>query len=127
MPIAGEDYPRNWVQFLDWFYFEDTRRLYLDKLRWPAGFICPKCKQAGNPCRSTRGRIKCLRCKFQTAIKAGTIFDRTRTELRVWFAAIWYITYKTIVVENAINNRIPPPRKSPAQWPPPLHFLSRLI
>jgi hypothetical protein len=25
-------------------------------------------------------------------VTAGTIFDKTRTELRVWFAAIWYIT-----------------------------------
>jgi transposase-like protein len=34
----------------------------------------------------------CLHCKAQTTVTAGTIFDKTRTELRVWFAGIWYIT-----------------------------------
>lgn len=34
----------------------------------------------------------CLKCKFQTTVTAGTIFDKTRTELRIWLAGIWYIT-----------------------------------
>lgn len=34
----------------------------------------------------------CRSCRHQTTITAGTIFEKTRTELRVWFAAIWYIT-----------------------------------
>jgi len=92
MPKAGVDYPKNWVQFLDWFHSEDTCRLYLDNLRWPCGFICPKCGTADKPCRSTRGRLMCPHCKSQTTVTAGTIFDKTRTELRVWFAGIWYIT-----------------------------------
>jgi len=40
----------------------------------------------------SRGRLICPACKHQTTATAGTIFDKTRTELRVWFAAIWYIT-----------------------------------
>jgi transposase-like protein len=91
-PKIGQDYPRNWVQFLDWFHSEDACRSYLNKLRWPSGFVCQKCGQPGNAGRSTRGRIICPKCKFQTTVTAGTIFDKTRTELRIWFAAIWYIT-----------------------------------
>lgn len=91
-PKAGQDYPKNWVQFLDWFHSEDACRHYLDNLRWPNGFICPKCGAAGKPCRSTRGRLMCPHCNSQTTVTAGTIFDKTRTELRVWFAGIWYIT-----------------------------------
>ena len=92
MPQVGQDYPKNWVQFLDWFHSEEACRAYLDQLRWPDGFVCPKCEQHGNPCRSTRGRIICPKCKFQTTVTAGTIFDKTRTELHIWFAGIWYIT-----------------------------------
>jgi len=72
-PKAGVDYPRNWVQFLDWFHSEEACRQYLDNLRWTSGFICPKCGAAGNPCRSTRGRLMCLHCKAQTTVTAGTI------------------------------------------------------
>ncbi len=77
MPQVGQDYPKNWVQFLDWFHSEEACRAYLDQLRWPDGFVCPKCEQPGNPCRSTRGRIICPKCKFQTTVTAGTIFDKT--------------------------------------------------
>lgn len=34
----------------------------------------------------------CRKCKFQASVTAGSLFDKTRTELRVWFAAIWYVT-----------------------------------
>lgn len=30
-----------------------------------------------------------MACDFHTSITAGTIFDRTRTPLTVWFAACW--------------------------------------
>ncbi len=92
MPKVGVDYPKNWVQFLDWFHSEDACRLYLEHLRWPTGFICPKCGAADNPCRSTRGRLMCSHCKSQATVTAGTLFDKTRTELRIWFAGIWHIT-----------------------------------
>lgn len=34
----------------------------------------------------------CRHCKFQASVTAGTILDKTRTELRIWFAAMWYVT-----------------------------------
>jgi hypothetical protein len=34
----------------------------------------------------------CRPCGRQTTVTAGTIFDKTRTPLRVWLAAAWYIT-----------------------------------
>jgi hypothetical protein len=37
-------------------------------------------------------RLMCSHCKSQTTVTDGSIFNKTRTELRVWFAGIWYIT-----------------------------------
>ena len=34
----------------------------------------------------------CQSCKHQASVTAGTIFDKTRTPLKVWLAAAWYIT-----------------------------------
>ncbi|WP_223823930.1 IS1595 family transposase [Candidatus Enterovibrio escicola] len=31
-------------------------------------------------------------CRYQCTAKAGTLFDKTRTPLKDWLAAIWYIT-----------------------------------
>jgi len=35
------------------------------------------------------GSYKCASCKTQTAVTAGTLFDRRRTPLTVWFSACW--------------------------------------
>ena len=34
----------------------------------------------------------CRACRGQTTVTAGTILDKTRTPLRVWLAAMWYVT-----------------------------------
>jgi transposase-like protein len=91
-PVGGNDYPTTWVQFLNQFHSEQACREYVEKLRWPDGFSCPKCAIPGKLERMSRNRLICTACKHQTTATAGTIFDKTRTELRVWFAAIWYIT-----------------------------------
>ena len=35
------------------------------------------------------GRFQCRGCRERTSVTAGTIFDRTRTPLTVWFTAVW--------------------------------------
>lgn len=91
-PIAGKDYPRTWVEFEDWFSSDEACATYLERVRWPNGFRCPNCGAADAPGRATRGRLICRSCHHQSSVTAGTIFDKTRTPLRVWFAAAWYIT-----------------------------------
>ena len=91
-PLAGTDYPRNWTGFLDWFGSEEACLSYLEGLRWPGGFVCPSCASAGEPYRSSRSRLMCRDCGRQSTVTAGTIFDKTRTPLRVWLAAAWYLT-----------------------------------
>ena len=91
-PIGGTDYPTTWVQFLDWFHSEQACRDYLEERRWADGLICPKCGVISPVERMSRGRLICPACRHQATATAGTIFAKTRTELRVWFAAIWYIT-----------------------------------
>lgn len=91
-PEAGKDYPRNWNEFLDRFGTEEACLSYLEALRWPQGFICPDCGVAAEPYRSSRTRLMCRSCGHQTTVTAGTIFDKTRTPLRVWLAGAWYLT-----------------------------------
>jgi transposase-like protein len=92
VPEAGKDYPRNWNAFLDWFGTEEACLAYLERLRWPQEFVCPACAVSQAPYRSSRGRLMCRACGRQSTVTAGTIFDKTRTPLRVWLAAAWYLT-----------------------------------
>lgn len=91
-PVAGEDYPRNWNEFLNWFPTDEACSTYLEKLRWPQGFVCPACGAVAEPYRASRARLMCNACKHQTSVTAGTIFSKTRTPLRIWLAAAWYLT-----------------------------------
>ncbi len=91
-PVAGQDYPRTWNEFQDWFASDEACAAYLEQLRWPNGFCCPACEVVDSPGRATRGRLICRACRHQSSVTAGTIFDKTRTPLRVWFAAAWYLT-----------------------------------
>lgn len=92
MPEPGVDYPRNWNEFMDWFSDEEKCYQYLEKLKWRNGFICPSCEEKEEPYRASRGRLICRSCHHQTTVTAGTIFHKTRTPLRTWFSAIWYVT-----------------------------------
>lgn len=65
---------------------------YLERLRWPTGFVCPACKAATEPWRQTRGRLVCRRCRHQGSATAGTVLDKTRTSLTTWFEAAWHVT-----------------------------------
>jgi len=91
-PVAGRDYPQSWSQLLTWFPDDGACLSYLQGLRWPQGFVCPVCGVNDEPYSSTRARIICRSCSHQTTATAGTIFDKTRTPLTTWFAAIWYVT-----------------------------------
>ena len=64
---------------------------YLAKLRWPLGFVCPRC-QAAEAWRMARGLWLCRQCRHQTSVKAGTVFQDSRLSLMAWFRAMWHVT-----------------------------------
>ena len=86
-----EDYPRNLKEFDVRFGSEEACREYLMQLRWPDGFRCPRCGcQESSPVRTVL--LRCRECRHQTSVTAGTIFQDTRTSLRLWFQAMWWVT-----------------------------------
>lgn len=87
-PRAGTHYPRSVGEFQAWFRTDADCLDYLEWLRWPAGFVCPSCGHDGG-WRVADGRFMCSACGGRTSVTAGTIFDRTRTPLTVWFTACW--------------------------------------
>jgi len=74
--------------FEAWFRTDGDCLDYLEWLRWPKGFVCPSCDHSG-AWRLRDGRFMCPECGYRTSTTAGTIFDRTRTPLTVWFTACW--------------------------------------
>jgi transposase-like protein len=91
-PLAGKDYPRSYQEFHAWFPDDQACAAYLADLRWPDGFLCPACGVAQRPWTASRGRLVCAACRHQTSVTAGTVLDKTRTALVVWFEAAWHVT-----------------------------------
>ncbi len=90
--IAGRDYPRNYREFVVMFPDNRSCAAYLERLRWPEGFACSACGTLSQPWRQTRGRLVCSSCRHQSSVTSGTILDKTRTPLTVWFEAAWHLT-----------------------------------
>ncbi len=86
------EYPRTYRKFIEMFPDNSACSAYLERIRWPQGFICPTCKMKSTPWHLSRGRLLCPICRHQTTVTAGTIFDKTRTPLTTWFEAAWHVT-----------------------------------
>lgn len=86
-----EDYPRTLLDLERRFSSRETCSQYLFALRWPEGFVCPRC--GGKAVwRMSRGLWLCRGCRYQVSVTAGTIFQDSHLPLVIWFRAMWYVT-----------------------------------
>ncbi len=86
-----EDYPTTLAEWEARFGTEQACRDYLRKLRWPEGFVCPRC-QGTSGWTTKRNLLVCAGCQYQVSLTAGPIFQDTRKPLALWFRAIWWVT-----------------------------------
>ncbi len=78
-------------EFVTKFGSKEQCRDYLYQLRFSNGFVCPKCKNS-KAWSIGATLFECSKCGHQTSVIAGTIFQDTRTPLKTWFTAIWWVT-----------------------------------
>ncbi|PYV02430.1 MAG: IS1595 family transposase [Acidobacteria bacterium] len=86
-----EEYPRTLAELETRFGTEQACRDYLLKLRWPEGFVCPRCR-GRSAWTTNRNLLVCAGCQYQASLTARTIFQDTRKPLTMWFRAIWWVT-----------------------------------
>ena len=79
------------AQFREAYGTEEKCRAIVEKLRWPAGFVCPVCGSCEGRWLSTRPKIQCRGCRHQVSLTAGTIFHATKLPLTAWFLAMWLV------------------------------------
>ncbi|MEJ2118962.1 MAG: IS1595 family transposase [Alphaproteobacteria bacterium] len=71
---------------------EEKCHAALFQMRWPDGFVCPKCGKRKYSYSAARRVFQCSDCRAQTTVKAGTILHKSRTPLTKWFLAIYLLT-----------------------------------
>jgi transposase-like protein len=86
------------VHIMKRFPDAETARVYLEKMRWPDGVVCPHCSESGaytltakatsaKPGR--KGLYKCKACRKQFTVTVGTIFEDSHISLDKWLIAIY--------------------------------------
>ena len=63
---------------------------YLAGLRWPSGFVCPRCA-TDKGWKMEKGLILCAGCRRQQSVIAGTVFQDSHMPLPTWFRAMWHV------------------------------------
>lgn len=82
------------VEFMQLYGTESQCEQALAAARWPQGFVCPFCRCRLHTTFQRDGRAlwQCQRCRHQTSVTAGTVFDSTKLPLTVWFLAMHLLT-----------------------------------
>ncbi|WII38127.1 IS1595 family transposase [Paenibacillus thiaminolyticus] len=79
---------------------------FLFHMKWPSGFVCPRCHHGEAYVIKTRRLplYDCRACRHQTSLIAGTIMEGSRTALWKWLTAIWLVS-RTDLSFNAVQLR----------------------
>lgn len=90
-------FPKSLPSFQKLFPDDAACASYLERVRWEKGFVCPLCEAKGEPYRFTArpGVLRCKTCRQDTALTAGTVMERTRTPLTVWFWGAYLVASMT--------------------------------
>ena len=80
------------LEYMEKFGTEEKCRQHLFESRWSDGFKCPKCEHDEYFDIKSRNLYQCKSCNHQVSVTAGTIMDKTRTPLRKWFLAFYYMS-----------------------------------
>jgi transposase-like protein len=78
-------------EYQEQFSDEEDCFKYLFRLRWPNGFVCPKCGGSEYYMIYKHKRFQCKQCRHQTSVTAGTVFHRSHQPLRILFMAVYLI------------------------------------
>ena len=89
--------PTTLVEFSQMFPNERACWDYLFAVRWPEGFICPRCGEHGGYIIEGRRVVECsaAKCRYHCSLTAGTVLHRTKQSLLSWFWAVYLVTSMT--------------------------------
>ena len=91
MSPYDEQYPKDFQEFLEKFKNEQDCWKYIYEIRWPNGFVCPKCNVGNKFWITEKNLIHCSSCGHQASVTGGTIFHGTRKPLLLWFHIMWWV------------------------------------
>jgi len=97
---------RSLLEFQKAFATEEACAQHLQAMRWPEGFVCPRCGHREAWYLRTRRLLVCKGCRAQGSLTAGTIFHKTRTPLLKWYWLLYRMATDKVGVSVAEMQRV---------------------
>ncbi len=97
---------RSLLEFQKAFATEDACAQHLQAMRWPKGFVCPRCGHREAWSIRSRQILDCKGCRAKVSLTAGTIFHKTRTPLVKWYWLLYRMAMDKVGVSVAEMQRV---------------------
>jgi hypothetical protein len=79
------------IEFNRRYGTEEQCHQALIRMRWPEGFVCPKCGVREHAFCEPPGLFRCRAYRVQTSARTGKIFHKSRMPLVKWFLGMYLI------------------------------------
>ena len=86
------DFPKTATEFEARFATEEDCRAYWIKARWGGKPTCARCQSARVWTIREGTTFECADCGHQTSLTSGTLLEKTRKPLKMWFRAVFEIS-----------------------------------
>ena len=86
------DFPKTASEFEERFATEDDCRAYWIEARWGDAPACARCEATHVWWIRDDTAFECAECGHQTSLTSGTVLEKTRKPLKMWFRAVFEIS-----------------------------------
>jgi transposase-like protein len=86
------DFPKTATEFEKRFATEEDCRAYWIEARWGGKPACARCGSTYVWAIRNGTTFECRECDHQTSLTAGTLLEKTRKPLKMWFRAVFEIS-----------------------------------
>ncbi len=86
------DFPKTATEFEEQFASEEDCRAYWIEARWGGRPTCARCNSTRLWSERGGTLFECADCSHQTSLTSGTILEKTRKPLKMWFRAVFEIS-----------------------------------
>jgi len=86
------DFPKTAIEFEKRFATEEDCRAYWINVRWGGKPACARCESTRVWTIRKGTTFECADCGHQTSLTSGTLLEKTRKPLKMWFRAIFEIS-----------------------------------
>jgi transposase-like protein len=86
------DFPRTATEFEARFATEEDCRAYWIEARWGGKPACARCASTRVWTIRDGTTFECAECDHQTSLTSGTLLEKTRKPMKVWFRAVFEVS-----------------------------------